>query len=274
MVVLYNIVDLTNLNWVTSHNGGVSYGCYYKASTIENGEKIYYKCSNFNSNSGFFGDESVYEVICSRFLSRLGFNCVRYTLVKAKIQLKGVVYTTFVCRSVDFSKGCTSRMSFESLREMYMNLTLDEFIDKFNFRNNIYAFFLSDFLIIGRDRHGANIEVLLNSNGDYKIAPIFDNGISLLAPYPSYDKAFSSSIVNFDSLADLPVNNYIGSRSLYSNLKLLRGKASLNKLTISDRKAIFYNMSDVLPKNYRDKIWEILTYRYMFLRKRNLIIER
>lgn len=32
------LLDLTKLNWSTTHNGGTSYGCYYKASTIENGK--------------------------------------------------------------------------------------------------------------------------------------------------------------------------------------------------------------------------------------------
>lgn len=30
------LLDLTKLNWSTTHNGGTSYGCYYKASTVKN----------------------------------------------------------------------------------------------------------------------------------------------------------------------------------------------------------------------------------------------
>lgn len=39
--------------------------------------------------------------------------------------------------------------------------------------------FLFDYLICNRDRHGANIEVLQKGE-NYRLAPIFDNGLSFL----------------------------------------------------------------------------------------------
>lgn len=42
---MYGLIDLTNLEWKTTRKGGVSYGCYYKATEIKNGVKYYYKCS-------------------------------------------------------------------------------------------------------------------------------------------------------------------------------------------------------------------------------------
>lgn len=78
---MYDLIDLTNLEWKTTINGGVSYGCYYKATEIKNGVKYYYKCSQFYAGQRVFGDESIYEVISSRLLSILGFNCVKYSLV-------------------------------------------------------------------------------------------------------------------------------------------------------------------------------------------------
>ncbi len=102
---MYKLVDLSHLNGGTLRSDGISYGCYYKATNIEHGKKVYYKCSNFYENNWAFGDESVYEVICSKLFSILGFDCVKYTLVYAKVSIHGKVYTTYVCRSEDFSRG-------------------------------------------------------------------------------------------------------------------------------------------------------------------------
>ena len=47
-----------------------------------------------------------------------------------------------------------------------------------------------DFLILNRDRHGANIEVLRNARAKtIRIAPLFDHGLSLLFNCDSDEKA-------------------------------------------------------------------------------------
>lgn len=123
--------------------------------------------------------------------------------------------------------------------------------------------------MLQRDRHGGNIELLKSKEG-YVLAPLFDNGFGLLAPYPS---CYGTDVSKFDVLHDYPVNNYIGSRSLYQNLSYLDKLLAVNKLMRGDRKRLFYNMSGVLPKQYLDKVWELITYRYVFLRKRGFIVE-
>lgn len=262
------LIDLTKLNWSTTHNGGNSYGCYYKASSMENGKKYYYKCSNLYAGQGYFGDESFNEVICSRFLSMLGFDCVKYTLVYARVKINGRFYNTYVCRSENYFKGYSSRLTLENLHSLY-DCSVDELITKLGLSNQVRKMLVADFLTLQRDRHGGNIE-LLEKNGKYTLAPLFDNGLGLLAPYPSQSGV---DISRFDVLADYPVNNYIGSRSLYKNLSYINKPIKVNKLTKDAKRSIFYGMNNILPTSYIDKIWELLTYRYMFLRKRGIIID-
>lgn len=263
-----NVVDLTALNWSTTHNGGVSYGCYYKASEVKNGVKWYYKCSNFYQGQEVFGDESVNEVICSRLLNILGFNCVNYTLVLAKIKIQGRYYITYVCKSKNFFKGYSSRVTLEDYHSINGG-NINEVINKLGISLEIQDMILADFLTLQRDRHGGNIE-LLECNNKYKLAPLFDNGLGLLAPYPS---AFGTNIETFDVMFDYPVNNYIGTRSLYNNLGYIKRPKKVNRLLKEHKKKIFFGLGDVLPKDYRDKIWQLITYRYMFLRKRGYIID-
>ncbi len=152
---------------------------------------------------------------------------------------------------------------------LYSNISVDDMVVKLGIQEQVKVLLLADFLVLQRDRHGGNIELLKSRRG-YSLAPLFDNGLGLLAPYPS---CYNTDISKFDVLYDYPVNNYIGCRSLYKNLDYLDNPIVVNKLVRSDRQRLFYNMSDVLSKQYMDKIWELITYRYMFLRKRGLIVE-
>lgn len=262
------LVDLTRCSWGTTHNGGTSYGCYYKTSLVENGKKYYYKCSNFYVGQGYFGDESINEVICSRFLSKLGFNCLKYTLVYARVKINGREYNTYVCKSENFFKEYDSRVTLENLHSMF-NCSVDQLITSIGIWSDIKKMLIADFLTLQRDRHGGNIE-LLNKGKKYELSSLFDNGLGLLAPYPS---ASGVDISGFDVLADYPVNNYIGTRSLYQNLKYIDAPVRVNKLCKTDKKAIFYGLNGILPKEYIDVIWKLLVYRYAYLRQKGFIID-
>lgn len=266
---MYKLVDLTNLKWVTSRKNGASYGCYYKATDIIDGHKYYYKCSQFYSGQQVFGDESIFEVICSRLFSILGFDCVKYTLVYAKVCIDGMIFNTYVCKSKNFFEGYDSRMTLEDLHSFNKGITVNDIICKYNFQSQVCKMIIADFLTIQRDRHGGNIEVLIKGN-NYRLAPLFDNGISFVAPYPS---ALTNSISMFDVMFDYPVNNYIGVRSLYGNLDLLQAPVYVNRLIDADRGRLFYNLSDIISSDYLDKVWQIIVQRYKYLRMRGVIID-
>ncbi len=66
----------------------------------------------------------------------------------------------------------------------------------------VYQMLLVDYLILNRDRHGANIEILRNRrSGRTAPAPLFDHGLSLL--YSCRDEREAE---NFDVMRDLPVS--------------------------------------------------------------------
>ena len=92
----------------------------------------------------------------------------------------------------------------------------------------------------------------------------------MLAPYP-VTLTKIDRIKEFEVLKDCPVNNCIGTRSLYDNLNLLSGPIRVNRLKKEDKKKLFYGLNSLLPKEYIEKIWELILYRYMFLRKRGII---
>ena len=74
-----------------------------------------------------------------------------------------------------------------------------------------------DFLILNRDRHGANIELPRDrEKREIRLTPLFDHGLSLLCRCETED-----AIKKFDVMTDLPVQCFAVSRSAQENLKLI-----------------------------------------------------
>jgi hypothetical protein len=73
--------DLTYLNWSkTRHSSGTA-GSYLKAYSELNGEKTYYKLSNYDAARGVIGHESINEIIVDRLLTLLGVEHLSYQLI-------------------------------------------------------------------------------------------------------------------------------------------------------------------------------------------------
>ena len=134
-----------------------------------------------------------------------------------------------------------------------------DFCIRMGWQTYIYQMFVVDFLILNRDRHGANLEVLKNNRKrTYRIAPLFDHGLSLLSRCP-IDK-----IDSYDIMEDKVCNNYIGSRSVWENLKLIPKHQfpELNALKQSDKDILFHGLSGVLDEKLQNKIWEMIWQRW------------
>lgn len=115
------------------------------------------------------------------------------------------------CRSVDFSKGEFQFFSLERLHrsitgvslaektrlmespEMRKKYVLEFFMTYYGIDLSYYLsrIFALDMLTLNEDRHFNNLGVLLDSNGYYFNAPIFDNGMCLLNGNVSISKALS-----------------------------------------------------------------------------------
>ena len=114
-----------------------------------------------------------------------------------------------------------------------------------------------DYLILNRDRHGANIEVLRNGRKHtIRIAPLFDHGLSFLCSCHN-----GKEIEEFNILEDKPCNNFIGSRSTFENLNLITDKNTVfhSGLKKQDKDILFKDLSFALSEVHLSKIWDIVT---------------
>ena len=115
-----------------------------------------------------------------------------------------------------------------------------------------------DYLICNRDRHGANIEVLFNNNTKkYRIAPLFDHGLSLISPY-----YLKEDICSFDVKKDIKVNSFIGNSNLNDLIKYV--PVDLLPKVKPDFKGIVGEIRDI-NEEYANKVLELLEWRWKCL---------
>lgn len=254
--------DLTYLSWSRIRNSSGTAGSFLKAYSMLGGKKIYYKLSNFDKLKGIIGHECVNEIIVDRLLDILGVPHLQYQLIHADVRIDESVCETYLCSSEDFKQRGESKLALDVFWEA--EHTEGESVLDFCIRNGwvnyIYQMFVVDYLILNRDRHGANIEVLRNSRRKtIHLAPLFDHGLSLL-----FNCSDDAAVSAYDVMEDKRVNNYIGSNSTWENLRLIPKDSlpQLNLLQESDRPTLLSGLDGIISPILQDKIWEMIWERW------------
>ena len=254
--------DIRDISWSKIAGSVASDGVYLKAEKIIDDKKHYLKLSNYDSYRGIFGHESVNELIAYRLGKILGFNVTKGVLKKALVKVEGIEYEAYVYIAESF-KVNESRSSFE---EYYRSKRLSgkesplDFCIRQGWSDDIFKMFIFDFLIINRDRHGANLEVLKNASK--KLSPLYDNGVSFVCANTD-----AATVCSFDVVEDRPANNFIGERSLEKNINFIDSMQFFNELKEEHKTVLFKDLCGVLDPVYFDKIWEILTKRWEYVKK-------
>ena len=262
--VIRKLQDLTYLTWdKTRHSSGTA-GSYLKSYEMENNKKLYYKLSCYDSLRGITGHECVNEIIVDRLLSIMGLRHLNYQLLNARIVIDDKEYETYLCVSEDYKNAGDSKTALDDYYDMEKNEgeSILDFCERMGWIDYIYEMLVVDFLIINRDRHGANIEVIRNKyTGDIGLAPLFDHGLSLV-----YSCGTEKEVKEFDSMRDIPVQCYVGSKSVYDNLNIISKSKlpKLRRLDENDKEYIFKDLQGILPNIFYDKIWEIIWNRWKY----------
>ena len=254
--------DLTYLSWSVYRNSSGTAGSFLKSYSELGGKKVYYKLSNFDKVQGVIGHECVNELIVDRLLTILGIPHLPYQLIHADIMLEGEIHEVYLCASEDFKKKGESKIALDAYkeREAYPKESALDFCVRMGWEAYIYQMVVVDYLILNRDRHGANIEVLRNSRKKtLHLAPLFDHGLSFLCRCMN-----DSQVEAFDVMEDKLCNNFIGSRSTWENLKLIPAekRPALNPLRESDREIIMEGLDGIISGALQDKIWEMIWKRW------------
>lgn len=260
--IIFDLQDLSHLNWDHEKGSPSTAGTFLKSFEYKRGIKYYYKLSNYDNIRGVYGHESVNELIVSRLLSALNIEHLSYTLINAHVNIRGDERNTWITKSRDYRRSIEQKMGFEDFYEINRedNEDIFNFIDRYGFIDYFNEMLLIDYLILNRDRHGANIEVLISDDG-VRLAPLFDHGLSLL--FSTYGD--SKAIKNYDVMVDKPVNNYIGAHSTEYNLQFISDAYRPTRLLVeNDKDIILKDLNSILTKEHLDKIWEMIWKRWCY----------
>ena len=207
--------DLTHLDWSESSVSSATGGSYLKARFGEGPAATYFKLSCYDEVNGIYGHECVNEVIAARLMDVLCVNHVPYRLVHARVRVGGKEHDTWLAESASFRMRGESKTSLARFFD-WNHLDGESriaFCTRFGWLQDIQKAMLVDYLLANRDRHGGNLEVLKGIDGKLRLAPLFDNGLSLC--FSTYN---ADQLHSIDPLQDIMANNYLGTRSLEQNL--------------------------------------------------------
>ena len=207
--------DLRHLDWTESSVTSATGGSYLKARTGQGSTAVFYKLSCYDEINGVYGHECVNELIAARLMNALCIHHVPYRLVHAVVRIDGQEHETWVSQSASFRKPNESKVA---LAQFYGWNRLDgegrlDFCARMGWGKQVQLMMLADYLIANRDRHGGNIEVLKTSDGQIRLAPLFDNGLSLC-----YSTFNAQQLAGVNPRQDIVASNYLGTRSLEENL--------------------------------------------------------
>lgn len=253
---MFNLEDLRDLNWSLSRTSSGTAGAYFKSQYNYKGAKYYCKLSSMDAKGIISGKESYYEIIARNICNALNIECLQYDLIHALIRLGSKEYDTFLCRSKDFKMTGERKISMETYCEINgAGQEPLEFLMNSKFNIKIQEMFLLDFLIFNRDRHGANVEFLINGDGDVRMAPLFDNGISFFAPID-----FSQEMMRaYDYNKCGPANNYLGSYDTRENLKYVNNTLKQKCLSTNILQCLFNDIPEsCLTEEHKRKITKFI----------------
>ncbi len=259
--ITYKLQDLRGLDWVESVNTSGTGGTFLKARQGTGVKAAYYKLSCSDEYRGVYGHECVNELVACRLMDVLGIEHVRYRLVHALVSIKGVERETWLSKSMTFRRPGEKKQALDTFCSLWREegeLPFD-FCRRMGWGDYVERMMLVDYLIANRDRHGANVEVLRAPDGSCRLAPLFDNGLSLV--FSCYGDEVR--VARFDPLADVAASNFIGTRSLEENLVRFDVHPDVHPLAQADQGRLFRGLDGILPQVHLDKMWQMIWERWL-----------
>jgi hypothetical protein len=251
-------IDLRNVKWFST-TGGTTGGMLPKCSFVAGERLKYVKLSAYNAAYGVYGLEAVYEVIASRVGLRFGVNCLRYDLARILVRMDGKEFETIACVSDDFRVGRETE-SFESyfLNKRVGQETPLELAYRIGLKENMHKMFVFDYITMQMDRHGRNIELFVDETGG--MTPLFDNSLCLCG------KISDDGLGRFCFDDGVEVNNFLGSRNLLYNLRIVAEHGPVGLALTEDFGTLFLGLEDFVSETRRDFICDAVKRRFDYAR--------
>lgn len=212
----------------------------------------YLKLGSF-SGKFFYNREPLFEVLSSRVGQQLKLNVLKYGLIPVKININGNQIVTEASISTEYKKDEKAIPIEEFTTPNEGGIKKLKTLGLINDYKKLVIF---DFIICNMDRHGKNIEVLLNNKGKYRLAPAFDNSFTALTY--RYNQMLDKNFDKYRYNDDTEVNNYLGNKTLEANIKLFK---PLPKLKYLDREELFKSLGKTTTRTFRNNYFKFINER-------------
>ncbi|MBQ8945189.1 MAG: hypothetical protein IJ058_00090 [Lachnospiraceae bacterium] len=266
--ICHELKDMRYLNWAkTKHSSGTA-GSFLKSYDDTGYIKKYYKLSDYAPGKGIVGHECINEIIVQRLLGLLGIEHLEYRLIHAIVTIDDEEHETWLCESDDYKNKGESKLALEDFYAAYRvsDETPFDFCVRMGWGDIICDMLVLDYLILNRDRHGANIEVLRDRKSrKNRLSPLFDHGLSLMCRCRTEE-----DILNFNVMEDKRVQSFIGTNSALENLTIvprdhIRNLINSHKMTDKTEDVLLTGISEIMSEAFCHKIWEMISGRWNFL---------
>ena len=260
--IIKELRDMRYLAWAKSRKSSGTAGSFLKSYDDSGRIKKYYKLSDFDPVRGIVGHECVNEIIVQRLMSYLKIRHLEYRLIHAVVNINEHDYETWLCESEDYKAPDESKIALE---DYYLINRIDgespfSFCLRNGWADEIYGMLLIDYIVLNRDRHGANVEVLRSGkNKSLRLAPLFDHGLSLLCTCHS-----ESELKAFNVMEDRKVQAFVGTNSTKANVKLI-SKEFIEKCPEINENVIdraLDGLDDIMGREYLKKISNMICERW------------
>lgn len=158
-----------------------SKGNLLKTECIRNGTRLFVKSGRMHLRDfpGFWGIEPIVEVICSKLGKAMGLVVAEQNLGLLDTQRYNKSIETLVSSSPDFRAG-KQLIYLSTLYVEDSNYIDFDYLCRRLSGVDIVNMLAFDLVIMNEDRHNSNIAWLQDDSGELELAPIYDNGYSLL----------------------------------------------------------------------------------------------
>ena len=162
------------------------------------------------------------------------------------------IYNKELEEQLEISLSSTSSSHLIALEDMIIQLNYNPALKEIpDIKDRFWEQFIVDLLINNNDRNNGNWGVLLE-NGEYKLAPVFDNGASFSTKLPDY------KLESYLSSQEKMQNSIEGCTTIYSvNGKVIKGKDFLN----IENENYYKTIEKIIPL-ISDKMNEIKSFIY------------
>lgn len=174
------IKNLVSQNVQSANTGGI-----LTKWSFELNDKIYYVKAGEKDHFGNYTNLQPYsEIMCYRLSRQLGFTNVIETDIAEVCnddQYFIVSYTTSFLGNEESYRHMFSMIDENLLNSVDLHSNILEIFP--SYRSFLSTMLLFDFIVLNVDRHFKNFGFIESEEGNIKEAPIFDNGLSLLANF-------------------------------------------------------------------------------------------